>query len=117
MQVRATQMAGSTSFRIAATPNCLALARPGTGGTQSLPFTTWKGGDTLPFSSASPITIDSIGRRFKNTAIRQICRVQVYRNSDGHLVYERQAPLSHTVLPAGTYFLRTEELGCPATVT
>jgi hypothetical protein len=115
MEVRAEQMAGGTSFRVSTSPNCIAIARPGTGGTQALPFTTSKGGDSLPFSSASPITVDSLGALFGGTT-RQICRVQVLRNSDGHLVYQRQATQSHTVLPAGSFFLRSEEFGCPVTV-
>jgi hypothetical protein len=114
MEVRSTQMHGGVAFAVETTPNCLAVARPGAGGTQRLPFTTKTGGDTLPFTSASPITIDSKSK--KVSAQYVVCNLKVYRNSDGRIVYAHQGTESHVVLPAGNYFLRSDVRGCPVSV-
>jgi hypothetical protein len=108
VEIRSTQMAGNTQFRILAQPSCFAVARPGTGGTQSLPFTTTTGGDSLPFTSASPITI--------NATALQPCQVEVFANTDGHFVDGHFGSHAHLVLPAGSYFLRSDP-NCSISVT
>ena len=107
LEVRSTQMAGATSVRIAGGA-CMAIARPGTGGTQSLPFSNLAGGDSLPFSSAVPITIGT-------PRTKAWCRVKVLRDADGSIVYNHNGPQSHVVVPAGTYYIRSEPL-CPVHV-
>jgi hypothetical protein len=107
VEIRSTQMAGSTQFRILAQPSCFAVARPGTGGTQTLPFTTTTGGDSLPFSSASPITI--------NATALQPCQVEVFANTDGHFVDGHYGSHAHLVVPAGSYYLRSDP-NCAITV-
>jgi hypothetical protein len=108
LEIRSTQMAGYTTFRISGESSCLAIARPGTGGTQTLPFTTTTGGDSLPFTSAAPITIDS-----SNV---QPCQVEVFANSDGHFIDGHYGSHAHILVPAGSYFIQSDE-ECHITVT
>ncbi len=108
LEIRSAQMAGNTTFRITGQPFCLAIARPGSGGTQSLPFTTTAGGDTLPFTSASPITIDG--------SSPYPCQVEVFADSDGHFVDGHYGSHAHIVVPAGTYFIQSD-LECHISVS
>jgi hypothetical protein len=63
------------------------------------------GGDSLPFTSATPITISTpVTKRF--------CRVKVLRDADGSVVYNHKGSQSRVVVPAGSYFVRSEAL-CP----
>jgi len=107
LQMRSTQMAGARAVRIYAGA-CVAIARPGPGGTQSLPFGILHGGDTLPFTSARPITIDT-------PRTKAFCRLEVFRDADGTIVYNHNGPESHVVVAPGTYYVRSEPL-CPVHV-
>ena len=108
LEIRAAQMAGNTTFRITDESGCLAIARLGTGGTQSLPFTITDGGDSLPFTSSSPITIDSSNI--------QECQVEVFANSDGSFVDGHYGSHAHIVIPPGSYFTQSDE-DCHITVS
>jgi hypothetical protein len=108
LEIRSAQVAGNTTFRILGESFCLAIARPGAGGTQPLPFTTATGGDSLPFTSASPITIDS-----SNV---QPCQVEVFANSDGHFVDGHYGSHAHIVIGAGSYFIQSD-VECHITVS
>ncbi|HTD48950.1 MAG TPA: hypothetical protein VK771_00035, partial [Acidimicrobiia bacterium] len=108
LEIRSAQMVGNTTFRILSEYSCLAIARSGTGGTQSLPFTTTTGGDSLPFTSASPITIESSNFR--------PCQVEVFADADGHFVDGHYGSHAHIVVAAGTYFIQSD-LECHVTVS
>ena len=99
IEVRAAQMDGNTTVRISSGGSCTATAREGTGGTQSLPFSFSSGGDSLPFTSASSITIDG--------ASLNPCQVEVFSDADGHFVDGHYGSHSHLVEPPGTYFLES----------
>jgi hypothetical protein len=101
-------MAGNKTFRLSTGGACFAVARSGTGGTQPLPFSTDFAGDTLPFTSPSPITITSTST--------QRCGLTLYANPDGHPVAHHAEPHTHFAVPAGTYFLRTGP-NCSVTVS
>lgn len=106
LEMRAVQMNGDKTFQVYARGRCLFVARPGTGGAQTLPFTTKSGGDSLPFSSASPITIAATGK----------CTVDVYANDDGRRIAGRTGSSFTFQVPAGTYFV-SSSLACTVTVT
>jgi len=108
LEIRSAQVVGNTTFRILSESSCLAIARPGTGGTQSLPFTTTTGGDSLPFTSLSPITIDSSNF--------QPCQVEVFADSDGHFVDGHYGSHAHIVVAAGSYFIQSD-VECHVTVS
>jgi hypothetical protein len=115
LEVRSAQMAGAPSFRIVAGSFCLAIARPGSGGSQRLPFTA-TAGDSLPFASASPITIDSATQpQYLGSLPIPLCHIAVLANSDGHRITTKLAQHVRVVVPAGNYFLRSD-LWCNTTV-
>jgi hypothetical protein len=108
LEMRAAQMQGGTTFQISTQGNCLALARAGSGGTQPLPFTITDGGDSLPFTSSSPITITG------SSAFP--CQVEVFSDSNGAFVDGHFGNHALLTVPPGSYFLQTD-YGCNITAT
>jgi hypothetical protein len=108
VEIRSAQMAGNASVRIFAEPSCVVVARSGAGGTQSLPFSNSNGGDSLPFTKGSNITVDVSSAR--------PCQVEIFADADGHFVDGHFGSHAHLTIPAGTYFMRTDP-DCDATVS
>jgi hypothetical protein len=105
IQMRRTQMAGHSVFTVRTSgPECTAVASSSFFFIQTLPFTTMTSGDTAPFSSANPITIQANGA----------CTTEVRANNDGRLV-QRKTGSSYTMnVPAGSYWVSNSRNGTVA---
>ncbi len=103
IQMRRTQMAGHSVFRVFTSgPSCAVVASSSFFAIQPLPFTTTVGGDTAVFSSANPITIQVDGA---------VCTTEVRADDDGRLI-QREKGSSYTLnVPAGSYWLSNKD-GC-----
>jgi hypothetical protein len=104
IQMRSTQMNGHTLFEVAVNGPCQTVVVSSAFHPRSPPLEIFNRGDSDPFSSPNPITIQP----------DQGCLTEVRADDDGHLVQPRTGATIH--LPAGAYWL-ANGTGCVVKVT
>lgn len=106
IQMRQTQMAGRTAFRVVGSPWCWTVATTSFLQVQLLPFTARAYGDTIPFSSGNPITVQADGT----------CTIEVHADDDGRLIQRKQGTSFTLSVPAGAYWVSNSR-GCTVTIS
>ena len=100
IQMRSTQMNGHSAFEVRVNGPCQTVVVSSSFHQLTPPFEIFNDGDSAPFSSPNPITLQ-IG----------FCATEVRADDDGHLV--QRTPGEATIhLPAGAYFLTSAAFGC-----